>query len=43
VIAVVGARPSLRRELDRFGVTERIGAEHYYDSLRAARDAFHAG
>jgi MFS superfamily sulfate permease-like transporter len=43
VFAVSGARPHVRKELDRFGVTDRIGSEHYYESLRAAREAFHAG
>jgi high affinity sulfate transporter 1 len=36
------AEPSdhLRAELDHFGVTEKIGADHIYDSVDAARDAF---
>jgi high affinity sulfate transporter 1 len=42
VFAVSGARASVRRILDRFGVTTAIGPEHYYDDLDAARDAFHA-
>src|SRR5215218_5352360 len=42
VFAVADASPALRRELDSFGLTEKIGAERYYDSLQAARDAFHA-
>jgi MFS superfamily sulfate permease-like transporter len=42
VFAVAGARPAVRRELERFGVTEKIGPEHVFDSLDAARDAFHA-
>jgi MFS superfamily sulfate permease-like transporter len=41
VFAIVDADPDLRRELDRFGVTAKIGEDHYYDSLQAARDAFH--
>ena len=41
VFAIVDASPDLRRELDRFGVTAKIGEEHYYDSLQAVRDAFH--
>jgi high affinity sulfate transporter 1 len=41
VVAVVDSSRHLRAELDRFGVTDAIGAEHYYDSLQAARDAFH--
>jgi MFS superfamily sulfate permease-like transporter len=37
------AEPSerLRGELDDFGVTRKIGADHIYDSVDAARDAFH--
>ena len=42
VFAVADASAHLRRELDRFGITEVIGPEHYFDSLYAARDAFHA-
>jgi MFS superfamily sulfate permease-like transporter len=42
VFAVAAASPALRRELDAFGLTAKIGADRYYDSLRAARDAFHA-
>jgi high affinity sulfate transporter 1 len=41
VFAVAGASRHLRRELDLFGVTERIGPEHYYESIQDARDAFH--
>jgi MFS superfamily sulfate permease-like transporter len=41
VFAVVGANVHVRKELDRFGITERIGVARYYDTLRAARDAFH--
>ena len=40
VFAVVDAGSHLRHELDRFGLTALIGADHYFDSLRAARDAF---
>jgi MFS superfamily sulfate permease-like transporter len=43
VVAVVDASPHLRRELDRFGVTGKIGEHRYYASLAAARDAFRAG
>jgi MFS superfamily sulfate permease-like transporter len=39
---VIDASPALRTELDRFGVTELIGQDHYYDGLEAARDAFRA-
>jgi high affinity sulfate transporter 1 len=42
VFAVAGASSSVRRELDRFGITDRIGRDHYYDNLQQARDAFHA-
>jgi sulfate permease, SulP family len=42
VFAVAGARPHVRRELDRYGITERIGAAHYFGTPYAARDAFHA-
>jgi MFS superfamily sulfate permease-like transporter len=37
VFAVAGARPHVRHELDRFGIEAR-----YFDTLRGARDAFHA-
>jgi MFS superfamily sulfate permease-like transporter len=42
VFAVVGASAHVRKELDRFGITERIGSDHYFDTLRAARAAFRA-
>ncbi len=42
VFAVADASPQLRRELDRFGVTQKIGADHIFDSLESARAAFHA-
>jgi MFS superfamily sulfate permease-like transporter len=42
VLAVAEANGHVRRELDRFGVTDTIGRQHLYDSLDAARDAFHA-
>ncbi len=42
MFAVADASPALRRELDTFGLTAKIGADRYYDSLQAARDAFHA-
>jgi high affinity sulfate transporter 1 len=40
--AVAGASPKLRRELDRYGVTAKIGAERYFENAEAARDAFRA-
>jgi MFS superfamily sulfate permease-like transporter len=42
VFAIADASPHLRRELDRFGVTGEIGANHLFDSLESARAAFHA-
>jgi SulP family sulfate permease len=42
VFAVADASDDLTRELGRFGVTDRIGADHVFDSLQAARAAFHA-
>jgi sulfate permease, SulP family len=42
VFAVADASPELRRELDRFGVTQKIGPDHVFDSLESARAAFHA-
>src|SRR5262249_39748294 len=40
VFAVAGARPSVRRELDRYGITAKIGAERFFDDVAAARGAF---
>jgi high affinity sulfate transporter 1 len=42
VFAVLGAAPHIRSELDRFGITDRIGADRYYETLEDARNAFHA-
>jgi sulfate permease, SulP family len=42
VFAVAGADPDVRKELDRFGVTERIGAGHVFESLSDAHAAFDA-
>jgi sulfate permease, SulP family len=42
VFAVADAGPQLRRELDRFGVTGKIGSDRVFDSLESARAAFHA-
>jgi sulfate permease, SulP family len=42
VFAVVEPSERLQVELDRFGITERIGADHIYESLEAARRAFHS-
>jgi high affinity sulfate transporter 1 len=41
VFGIVGANPDLRRELDTFGITQKIGAERYFDTLEGVRDAFH--
>jgi high affinity sulfate transporter 1 len=40
VLAVAEASDDIRRELDRFGLTDKIGPDRYLDSLQAARDAF---
>jgi sulfate permease, SulP family len=42
VLAVTEASDDLRRQLDRFGLTDKIGPDRYYDSLHEARAAFHA-
>ena len=42
VFGVAEASPQLRAELDRFGITERIGADRYYDGIEDAREAFRA-
>ena len=41
VFAVAGASDPVRRQLDRFGLTAKIGAARYFDTPAAARDAFH--
>ncbi len=41
VLAVVEASDALKRELDRFGVTARIGEDHYFDTVADALEAFH--
>jgi high affinity sulfate transporter 1 len=43
VFAVASASSHVRKELDRYGITDRIGADHYYDTVGAAREAFQAG
>jgi len=40
--AVADAQDGVRKELDRFGVTDIIGEERYFDSVTAAVDAFHS-
>jgi len=42
LFTIANASHALRRELDRFGVTERIGEDRYFDSLDEVRSAFHA-
>ena len=42
VFAVADTSTHLRHELDRFGITDKIGREHIFDSLLDARAAFHA-
>jgi MFS superfamily sulfate permease-like transporter len=42
VFAIASASGRLRRELDRFGVTEEIGEGRYFDTIEDARAAFHA-
>jgi hypothetical protein len=42
VFAVAEASRPVKRELDRFGLTAKIGDDRFYDSLDAARQAFHA-
>jgi high affinity sulfate transporter 1 len=41
VFAVAGASDRVRRQLDRFGLTAKIGAARYFDTPADARDAFH--
>jgi MFS superfamily sulfate permease-like transporter len=42
VFAVAAAGRHVRGQLDRFGITDQLGPDHYYDTVRTARDAFHA-
>jgi MFS superfamily sulfate permease-like transporter len=42
VFAVADAGHRVRGQLDRYGITAKIGSDRYYDGLQAARDAFHA-
>jgi sulfate permease, SulP family len=42
MFAVAAARPAVRRELDQFGVVAKIGSDHLFDTLDAARAAFRA-
>jgi SulP family sulfate permease len=40
--AVADAQDSVRKELDRFGVSDIIGEGRYFDTVAAAVDAFHS-
>ena len=42
VFGIAEVLPDVRRELDRFGVTEKIGEDRYFGSLEDAYSAFHA-
>jgi sulfate permease, SulP family len=42
VFAVAGANDHVRRVLDRFGLIDKIGAEHWFDTAGEALDAFAA-
>jgi sulfate permease, SulP family len=42
VFALAGVNDAVRAQLDRFGVTERVGEEHLYRNLPAALAAFHS-
>jgi high affinity sulfate transporter 1 len=42
VVAIAEPSASLQRELDRFGITEKVGRERIYATVEDARDAFHA-
>jgi high affinity sulfate transporter 1 len=42
VFGIAAATDDVRRELDRFGVTERIGENRYFGTLDDAIEAFHA-
>jgi MFS superfamily sulfate permease-like transporter len=39
---VAGAGHHLQRELDRFGVADKLGGQRYYDTVEEVRDAFRA-
>ncbi|TWD79105.1 high affinity sulfate transporter 1 [Kribbella amoyensis] len=42
VFAVAAANEDVRRQLDHFGLTEKIGADHYFTTALEARDAYRA-
>jgi len=43
VLAMCEVDDKVRRELDLFGITEKIGAEHIYETVEDALEAFRAG
>jgi MFS superfamily sulfate permease-like transporter len=42
VFAVAAVTDDVRDQLDRFGLTDKIGSSRYFATAQAARDAFHA-
>jgi high affinity sulfate transporter 1 len=42
VLVVAEASDALKHELDRFGLTQRIGEDHYFDTVARALAAFHS-
>ena len=43
VLAICEVDDKVRRELDLFGITDKIGAEHVYETVEDALEAFRAG
>ena len=43
VLALCEVDDKVRTELDTFGIAAKIGAEHIYETVQEAVDAFHAG
>jgi SulP family sulfate permease len=41
VLAITQPTDRVRAQLDTFGITEKIGAEHIYETVQDALDAFH--
>jgi MFS superfamily sulfate permease-like transporter len=41
VLALCEVGPKVRDQLDVFGVTSKVGAEHIYDTVQDAVEAFH--
>ena len=42
MFAVAEPSASLAGELERYGITAKIGAEHVFETVNDARSAFHA-